>query len=541
MWDTFLARTGLRRDTTWLRTLLQWLAVSFIFHLIASIRSSGFYHADEHFKILEFINFRLGKSPYEAMPPDYQLHTAPWLLPALYALVGRVLDLLGVGSPFEWATTFRTLASAMGLVSLAALMLTTSVWFSDKKARTTAVILACGLWFVPALHARPAGENWAASAFILGLCTLLLFNNAKPKTPDQPAFTHVLPTLVAGFWLGLSIQFHFEMTWAVLGLMVWLGLIARFAPVGLGLLGGGITLAFALGAVADRWGYGMWVFPFKQFVAVGFVPPLDEGAIAKPWFNLFEEIALNTWPILGWVAFTATLAAWARTPKHVLTFATLPLFVWHVVRGPHELRYLFPVAACLPILLALAASPLSPREVTLRNRVLRALQWDRLRAKLKFNRWGHQVPSALLGLNVIALVLSSVSPAWLPIQFFTYLYKNRPYGFELYYVGRSPYQVPGGEMYFYEPENMSLRSAESFGEIVARLKQDERPAWVFHTGMQLPAEAAELKPWCKVDYALMPRWIERVAYRGPASAEPYVIFKCKGPDWMKSTLDLGGV
>jgi phosphatidylinositol glycan class B len=50
------------QDPDWTRTFVIALAFAFILHLLAAIFSVGFYHTDEHFQILEFLNYKLGRS-----------------------------------------------------------------------------------------------------------------------------------------------------------------------------------------------------------------------------------------------------------------------------------------------------------------------------------------------------------------------------------------------------------------------------------------------------------------------------------------------
>src|SRR5690349_12493433 len=83
MVEMLLSRAGLKRDTCWTRFVLQWLAIALALHIIAAVRSGGFYHNDEHFQIVEFVNAKLGRSPPVDLPLEYRELMRPWLLPAI--------------------------------------------------------------------------------------------------------------------------------------------------------------------------------------------------------------------------------------------------------------------------------------------------------------------------------------------------------------------------------------------------------------------------------------------------------------------------
>src|SRR4051794_39151193 len=114
MLSLILKQSGLSADRKWTKFLLRWMGFSLFLHLLAAWLSAGFYHADEHFQIVEFANYLLGKSPASQLPLEYSHQLRPWLFPAILAGMTKILTTLGVSSPFSWAFGYRCVSSLLG-------------------------------------------------------------------------------------------------------------------------------------------------------------------------------------------------------------------------------------------------------------------------------------------------------------------------------------------------------------------------------------------------------------------------------------------
>src|SRR4051812_21478509 len=110
--------TGLRHDPEWKSFLTRWLLLSLFFHGLASVFSIGHQAADEFFQILEFMSFKLGKTPSQSLSIEYFEKMRPWLQPAIYAPVVKLLNFIGISNPFNWAIVLRFLSGFVGWLSL---------------------------------------------------------------------------------------------------------------------------------------------------------------------------------------------------------------------------------------------------------------------------------------------------------------------------------------------------------------------------------------------------------------------------------------
>jgi len=93
----------------------------------------------------------------------------------------------------------------------------------------------------------------------------------------------------------------------------------------------------------------------------------------------------------------AMLVTWVRYPRHILTWTTLPFFIFHSLVGHKELRYLFPIVLPAALAFILAYAP-APGEVA-RPAWLRAI-WGRRNSRLA---------KLIYGLNLLFLAVNCVT------------------------------------------------------------------------------------------------------------------------------------
>jgi GPI mannosyltransferase 3 len=76
------------------------LAILFTIGLVTAWNSSGFYHVDEHFQILEFSGLKMGINKVSDLAWEYNAQIRPALQVFIAYAVFSTSDLLGIGSPF---------------------------------------------------------------------------------------------------------------------------------------------------------------------------------------------------------------------------------------------------------------------------------------------------------------------------------------------------------------------------------------------------------------------------------------------------------
>lgn len=512
MLNQIYQRSGFKKDVAWSRFVIQWLTISLILHLIAAVRSVGFYHPDEHFQIVELMNYKFSGLSADTLPFEFHHQLSPWLFPTILYGITKFFNAIGISSPFDWALSYRLLSALIGWVGTVGLSLCCFNWFADKKWKKAAVVALNLIWYLPALHARHSSENLGGSLFLIGLTFYFLATPAKSKFPDRPGTPSLLVALITGILFGLAFEFRYEAALMIFGAVLWLLVMARPSFQGFLVLGLGIAFSIGLGSLADHWGYGNWNFTAKNYLyyrwAQNSINP------APPVWDYFRQVSTESWPILGILTFLSFLVAWARHPKHVLSWSLLPFFGAMMALKQKELHFLFPMLHAGGLLLVMSAYP---------------WKW-----KTTWHSWPLRV---FVSINLLALIVTSLIPAWEPVQFYSKLYHFRPYNFEVYYKDDAIFNRGGAQIEFYRPSDVPFQKFQDDSQLIQALQKKERPIWLFTPHFALSSDSGVLKTWCQAEFSTLPSWVEKILDHGFFSrVSNWTLHRCQSPDPLKSRL-----
>ncbi|NQX99909.1 MAG: hypothetical protein HRT70_02040 [Flavobacteriaceae bacterium] len=76
-------------------------------YLFTAYHSVGFYHADEHYQILEFANMRLGNSPADELPWEYKKQIRPVVQVSIAMIVIGFLEQISITNPYTQVLILR--------------------------------------------------------------------------------------------------------------------------------------------------------------------------------------------------------------------------------------------------------------------------------------------------------------------------------------------------------------------------------------------------------------------------------------------------
>lgn len=470
--------SGLKTDFQWRKFLIQWGVFSLVLHLFSAIFSSGFYHSDEHFQILEFLNYKLGGIPQAELPLEFHKMLRPWLAPFMGYEFSYVLRFFGISNPFVLATCLRVFASLIGWSSFFGIGLCCYTWIQntktqDRKWRERAIIALSLLWYVPAFHARYSSENLGGALFFIGIAVAEL-------VPEN-----YLISFIQGVLFGLAFECRYQVGLMIFGALAWrlrsfFGLTkVRYVFLNLVSVLAGIAIIFVIGSFIDRWGYGQWTCApwnyFKYNVIQNHVADVD----TSPAWDYFRRAFTEAWPFLGLLLLLSFVVAWVRHPKHILTWSCVPFFIVHLLIGHKELRFLFPLVHIGGVLLVFSFYPFF------------------YSFKVKAGSWlSGWIIKPLLVINIIGLLCTSFIPAWMPIRFYQKIYDRAQVegGIDLSYYGPSPYDVGGAAMYFYRPKGLHLHQLDS----------GIKPVYLFYSKASLPPEISQLQSSCIREFSAFP-------------------------------------
>lgn len=352
-------------------------------YALTAWRSEGYHHPDEHFQILEFANYRLGRTPVDGLPWEFEAQIRPGLQPMLAFGAIRLCEAAGISSPFDQAFLLRLLSGwlCLWLFFLWAKYIASEHPNSGIWLRLAAVLS----WFVPYLSVRFSSENWAGLSFGFGLLLLLTAEKGRNS---------VLQLVATGFLLALSFFFRFQMGFALAGLGAWW--LWRLIPPRGGeprptnlssdecvanrdkdyterlrihpttnssdepsrkpdtrtmtplwtslaaLLFGG-ALATVLGISADAWLYGEPVFTAFNYFYANIVQDAAAGWGTSPWWYYPVETLLTAVPPVSLVLLTLLGVGLWHERTSALVWCLVPFLLAHMAVGHKELRFLYPM------------------------------------------------------------------------------------------------------------------------------------------------------------------------------------------------------
>ena len=380
------------------RSLLILAAVT----IVTAWFSNTFYFPDEHYQVLEFMGFKLGSTPASELPWEFAARIRPWFQPLVYFLIAKPLQGLGVRDMFTIVFVLRLLTGLFSLGALAAFAraILPTIEGQDEKRAFARYLPLFG--FLPYLFVRTSSETFSAAFFALGLAVAM-----GGKTASRLA--------LAGLLCGLAFESRYQTGLMGLGLFAWLAVMARVRAAGLAAFLGGGFVALLIGVVADHWGYGAWVFPPLGYVDVNLVKGVAAHQFGRePVFAYLYLLPAQIFFAVTLVLMAGMVAMWLRNARHVVTWATLPFVLAHLLIAHKEARFLFPLALLATAFPVLGFSPRLPR-------------WHRTFERLW--RWRKSaVAKAVSAISVAAMIYFAFYPfgvrPHMPMA--KYLYRHGP-------------------------------------------------------------------------------------------------------------------
>lgn len=449
--------------------LWKWLSISLLLHLGAAVFSVGFQNSDEHFQIIEFLNHWIGRSPAADLPIEFHREMRPWLQIFLYWIPVRSLSALGIENPFIWATSIRLLSALIGWSSVVFLAKAARNWLQDEASYRLGIFSLSLTWFLPVLHARHSSEN--ISGALMAIAIYLA------NAPNHLFFT--------GLLTGLAFECRYQVGVMGMGLFLWLILIRRtqYKQISLFILGSGI--AVGLGTIADRIGYGNWVFAPWNYFKFNLLEGNLQAAGIYPFWDYFRRAWTESVPFLGILTLITMILSWFLAPKTSLTWTMLPFFMFHTGMGHKETRFLFPMMHVAPLALA------------------QVVRLEKVQNYRLFSRFAQ----GIFGLNLVALIGFTLLPTLFTIRFFSVIYdlttQSHPPSLILNLKDQDPYIFGGIKMNFYRPPGLTLIQKTNPSDNL------KTAASLVQEGWWVTSRANEL-PKCKLYFSIYPVEIEKI-------------------------------
>jgi phosphatidylinositol glycan class B len=394
---------------------------SALIHLIAVFFSEGFHRPDEHLGMLRYVFEKLGVYPASELSWEYPAKIRNWVQPGIYYIIAKCLYLLQIKDPFIITFFLRLFTSVFSLYVLVEFSKYCRSFLKEDRSINIANLCFFSLWFYPFIHARTTAENFGMNVFALGLIILTkplsksLLNRHKLDLNLNVLKNNItLPvhiSILGGFLIGMAVNFRIPLAPMPLFLILWLCFIAKVKVSNIFQILFGTILSVLFTMIFDSWGYGELTYSLWSYLYQEFTNNVSQGFGTSPWHYYIYKTFSKGVPPLSLFIIGAFSYLWIKRPGHILTWCTLPVFLLHSAIGHKELRYIFPLVIFIPVIISIS--------------------YENLREKLNSKLIKGLIKVSIF-VNLVFLLISSIKPAYTPINIYKFLYKNGEKIDELY-------------------------------------------------------------------------------------------------------------
>jgi phosphatidylinositol glycan class B len=318
------------------------LFIAIVVYLVTAVYSEGYYYPDEHYQIVEFANFKLGRQAEAKLPWEYKAGIRSAIQPTLCYFFLKGFNSMGVTNPYTLAMALRILTA---LLSLAALFcfVTASLYLVAPRNWYVYILLSYFLWFLPYINVRFSSESWSGDLFLLAVAMILSGRTTKRMNLGM-----------IGVLLGLSFLFRYQSAILSAALLAWLLFVKKEKIGRLAVIVAGSLSMLFLGAVLDIWFYKTNTFTPANYFKVNIMDGAASVWGASPWWFYFWHILHYTLFPIGLLLIVSLLTLLIKSPRNIIVWIVFPFIVLHSIIPHKETRFLFPIANFSALLLVLA-------------------------------------------------------------------------------------------------------------------------------------------------------------------------------------------
>jgi phosphatidylinositol glycan class B len=357
-----------------------------LIYCLTAYYSNGYYHADEHYQIIEFAGAKLGTNSANEQAWEFEAASRQTIQPAIAFVIFSVLDFFHISDPYTKSFILRLLTAITALLVIR-FFIRTMLSSIHERYKNIFIFLSYFLWFVPAVNVRFSSETWSGLMFLLAVA-MLHTNRIHDKN------RYFIFGLIAGF----GFLFRFQTVFLFLGLIIWLLVIQRITIKNI------LQIAFAgllvqlVGVLIDFWFYGRFVLTTWEYFRMQIVEDIASEFGTEAWyFYLIKLLTASFWPF-GILIALSLIFVLARSPRNWLVWSIFPFLLVHSIIPHKEVRFLLPLVNLLPYLLVFGLQNLDRLKFKpIVSRLLKPLQLTIL--------------TLLIILNFIALAAMSLKPS----------------------------------------------------------------------------------------------------------------------------------
>lgn len=405
-----------------------------LIYCYTALMSHGYFHADEHYQIIEFAHNKLNNLPSHLLPWEYQEAIRPTLQVNIAYFFLWLFSLIDLVDPISQMTIIRFI-TALSSVLVIRFFVEQSKKQFHLKYHLAYQLCSYFLWFFPLLASRFSSENLSS---LLLLSSLGYFFKGKTKNTNF---------LLLGVLFGFSFLFRFQIAFVLLGFGIWLILVKRIRVSNFFRFGLGFLATLLFGVINDCWFYEQLTFTPWNYFNKAIIDPFVFNFGSSPWYYYMTSIFQYGTTLIAVLFFLSLIVLVIKKPKSLSLFIFIPFIFLHSYFEHKEIRFLFPIAFLLPFLMFEALEQIS-KFINFNSKILSIFL---LSVFILLNGFG-------IGVN------SQKAAGDAKVEMIRYI--NKTYteqAVQIYYAKWSnPYDPwQGLPAHFYTPENLDFKLIEN--------------------------------------------------------------------------------
>lgn len=317
--------------------------IGFLVQLIFCFTSVGYFHPDQHFQIIEFSSYQLGKSNAGTRVWEFASHIRPTIQVYFFSGYRYCCELLGITNAFTQLTILRLLQGC--------LLFYIFNWLAffyckhNSKKLFIVLLLINFTWLLPYTRTLFSSEMFAAIFFFPAI--VWFHNHCEQKTVSTKL------CLTIGLLLAISFFIRFQIVFGIIGFGYWL-LFFKKQYKQLLLIVAGFAVGVGFNVLLDYFFYNQLVFTPYLYFKTNLIDGVAASFGTKSFtYYLAILVGIITAPPLSIYLFYKYAKASVINYKHPLVLTTAFFIIGHCCVGHKEERFLFTIFNVLPVIISL--------------------------------------------------------------------------------------------------------------------------------------------------------------------------------------------
>lgn len=315
------------------------IGLGLVVFFITAITNHGFYHADEHYQIIEFTGVLEGTHAEKDLAWEYKEQIRPTTQVYIAYGILEISRFFGIENPYILAAILRVFT---GVLCFAVLLYFYNVFrsrFNSKGIQLVFLISLLFLWFIPITSIRYSSETWSGIFFLLGLTVY-----------HDPSFKFN-KALCTGLVLGFSVVFRLQSLVLVGPFLLWVLWIEKVKARFFITLISSIVISVVFNTLLDSFFYGGFVFTPWEYFRMNYLEDRASSFGVAPWHYYLSWIYYRSFIPIGIMIYFGLFILLVKKPRSIIAWCFILFVAAHSYITHKELRFLFPIVFLVPFII----------------------------------------------------------------------------------------------------------------------------------------------------------------------------------------------